>query len=264
LRNVILMVGVLAAPSCLGAEPEWLAMFPGTGCVPLSALYEVFPYLQGNATPGALRDAMNQKYHDASLQPFLDFRAEALKGANEQENAQDRAFFSQFSQTNALVLAGNSGRVAIPLLTRDLCQRAGMLPPEPGAWLSQPAPAAGTLQGGTEIAQASIHEVSAHMVRNVAMNLLGKRAWAALPEDAARLYAGPQYAAEQGKRPYLVRGLKGAAASRVVARDGVLYVIYAAGAGPRLGPLVVNLAAEPKSVQVVPESALAVQEGGRQ
>ncbi|HEY5994267.1 MAG TPA: hypothetical protein VIU46_06645, partial [Gallionellaceae bacterium] len=138
----LLMGGPLYAADAPAEEQKWYVYLKGSGCAPLSRLYRLFPYLDGKATPAELRDAMDAKYHDAQLEPFLSVMKSVLKVSGEEQSEKDREFFSHFTKTNAMVLMGNDGRVAIPLLTGELCATVKMLPQAQAASAPASAPTA--------------------------------------------------------------------------------------------------------------------------
>lgn len=142
MRTLFLFIALLAAPTCLASEQKWYALIVGSGCKPLDRLYRLFPYLDGKTTPEGLKEAMNAKYNDAKLEPFLTAMWRELRESGEEQNTKDKEFFSHFTRTNALLLTGNEGKLAIPLVTEALCAEIHLLPPAASAPVAASAPAA--------------------------------------------------------------------------------------------------------------------------
>jgi hypothetical protein len=139
LRIIFLVIALFFTPVCLAAEPQWYVLITGTGCKPVARLYHLFPYLEGKTTPETLYAAMDAKYSDARLEPYLTAMWRALRLSGEEQSPQDKEFFSHFTRSNAMLLTGNDGRVNIPLVTEELCAELHILPPPAAA--SAPVPA---------------------------------------------------------------------------------------------------------------------------
>ncbi len=128
MRIAALAFALLFAPAALAAEQQWYVMFTGSACKPLARLYHLFPYLEGKTTPEGVQEAMNAKYHDAKLEPFLTVMYRSLRETGEEQSVKDKEFFSHFSRSNAMVVSSKEGQVAIPLATEELCATVHMLP----------------------------------------------------------------------------------------------------------------------------------------
>src|SRR6185369_6094341 len=124
--------------------------------------------------------------------------------------------------------------------------------PKPKDWLSSHSHIEDFQKGAQQVSETSFFEVRVTRLWT-AVDSLSDRQVLPLSEDLARYYAGPLYRSEDGKKPYLVRGLfANYTGSHTLYSRGSSLLITHSSLGhsfePQFSPLVVNLPSEPKKV----------------